>query len=537
MATAAELKSQIIEVYIATFNRAPDALGLSYWINDGTQNTTHLTNIKNIANAMLSSPEASATYANLSREAMVIRIYANVLNRRVDTEDSGVIYWSSGGGSSIDEASLILAIINGAKADTGSADDKLTLENKKTVGEYFAITLSLNDIDLAKSTMALVTTNSDTVQEAKHRQEAFKNSVIFLKGTSANDQMIGVSEDSYIYSYEGDDSIVTGDGKNIVVSGSGIDNIHGGTDSDTIYVQDGNDTVYAKDANDIIYGGSGDDSLHGEEGSDTIYGEEDNDYLYGENGDDFIYGGSGNDFIYGGTGNNFLYGDDGDDTIYVESGVNLINAGAGNDTVYGGIEDDIIYGGSGDDTLYGNEGIDIIDGLTGNDTIYAGKGNDIINGNDGSDSIHGSDGVDRIDGERGDDIIYGGLGADILTGGEGNDIFILASAESTLSNLDYITDFSFHTDFLQLTEQGSAFINTAETILTNISTIQEASDFANAGDGSINTVVNWFVFEDNTYIIQDLSVANTFDDSLDIIVELQGIINLSGLNQSTILFA
>ena len=69
-----------------------------------------------------------------------------------------------------------------------------------------------------------------------------------------------------------------------------------------------------------------------------------------------------------------------------------------------------------------------------------------ITGSQGDDVITGSGNADTISGGAGNDTITGGAKADTLSGGEGNDKFVLAAAtDSTLVNLDVITDFSANT--------------------------------------------------------------------------------------------
>lgn len=65
---------------------------------------------------------------------------------------------------------------------------------------------------------------------------------------------------------------------------------------------------------------------------------------------------------------------------------------------------------------------------------------------DGADTITGSAGKDIINAGAGNDVVTGGLRADTITLGAGNDRYVLTSAaESTLANLDVITDFSPNT--------------------------------------------------------------------------------------------
>jgi hypothetical protein len=67
-------------------------------------------------------------------------------------------------------------------------------------------------------------------------------------------------------------------------------------------------------------------------------------------------------------------------------------------------------------------------------------------GSTGNDTLIGTVKADTINGLAGNDSITGGAGADNLTGGAGNDQFVYAAAtDSTLLNLDTITDFSANT--------------------------------------------------------------------------------------------
>ena len=476
--TQQEIQSNIIELYIATFNRAPDADGLVYWT---TKVTIDGWTIDKIAQSFFDSDEVTTTYPpSLSTSEFIDQIYDNILNRVPDRE--GKNYWIEQINNGLAKNDMILALINGAKADTGSQVDKQILENKIAVGEYFAVQKQLNDINLAKTTMQVVTSDLTTVDLAKSILDDAAGTITLLQGTSSNDQLSASTDLSHvIFGFEGDD------------------------------------TIYSKTTDDTIYGGLGDDSIHSGDGNDIIYAQDGNDYIYGEAGDDTIYGGSGDDNLYGGDGNNTIYGQSGTNFIYTKDGI------------------DTIYGGLGDDTIYTNGGNDTIDGLLGNDTIYGGLGDDILNGNEGNDIIYGGDGIDIITGETGADTIAGGIGADILKGGEGNDIFKFSTLDSTFLGYDTITDFKYDIDKLSLVNKGEEIISAQAIDVSAATTLQEAANIAASGDGSINGIVNWFFYQDNTYVVEDLSSTTTFDDTTDIIVQLQGMQDLTGLNTSSII--
>ena len=537
MSATLSQKEQVIEVYIATFNRAPDFLGFEYWLANITDKGW---SIQDVAKSMFESSEVSKNYpSDLSNAAYIDKIYNNVLNR--DSDADGKAYWvNEMDKGSISKDKMLLAIVNGAKADTGSLIDKQVLENKKEVGKYFTITNALNDVNLAKSTMQLVTSDKSTIDVAKDMQDIFKLSQdsknIIIEGSDKNDIIASTVDSNFIYSYGGDDMITTLNGDNKVVSGSGIDSIYTGTGNDIIYTRDGNDTVYAREGDDFIYGELGDDSLHGENGNDSIFGGEGNDYLYGDVGDDTIIADAGDDYVYGGSGNDSIYANDGDDFISTGSGENFVDGGAGNDLIHGGNSADTIYGGAGNDTIYGDSGADILDGLTGDDIIYAGYDNDVVNGNDGNDKLYGSEGNDKLDGELGNDYIDGGAGADELIGGAGTDTFKIKSKESTLTSLDYIVDFTYSTDRLIFVNKGNEVIHPTKLNISSATSLTTAADLAASGDGSTNAIVKWFVYDDYTYIIEDINLDATFNNTTDIIVKLQGVLDLEGLNNSTIFF-
>ncbi|MDZ7664866.1 MAG: DUF4214 domain-containing protein [Desulfotignum sp.] len=75
-------KEQVTELYVATFDRAPDAGGLNFWAN--TPGHT----IEGIAKEFFKAPETQLKYpAGTTDAAFVNTIYQNVFGR--DAEPSG----------------------------------------------------------------------------------------------------------------------------------------------------------------------------------------------------------------------------------------------------------------------------------------------------------------------------------------------------------------------------------------------------------------------------------------------------------------
>jgi Peptidase M10 serralysin C terminal/Domain of unknown function (DUF4214) len=175
----AQLTSQqifdITSLYVATFNRAPDALGIDYWgarIFDGMK-------MSDIAKSFFSQSEASKLYpATLDNDTFVNKIYQNVLGRNPDTD--GFNYWKKQLDTGVVSKDMfVLDVINGARSATGSQTDKQYIQNKELVGAYFAFTCGLNNTNSAFQVEANVTADSTTVAAANQMSDNFlKNASI-----------------------------------------------------------------------------------------------------------------------------------------------------------------------------------------------------------------------------------------------------------------------------------------------------------------------------------------------------------------------
>ena len=171
--TAALSSSQIsslVELYVASFNRAPDSVGLDYWgsrLSDGMS-------LQDIAKSFFVQPETVAAYpTNMPTSDFVTKVYNNVLSRGPDA--GGLNYWVGElNNGHVTKDSFLLAIINGAMAPTGSAVDRQTLANKEAVGEHYAIYQGLNNSTTwAKDVMSGVTDQMATVTAANAKADGY----------------------------------------------------------------------------------------------------------------------------------------------------------------------------------------------------------------------------------------------------------------------------------------------------------------------------------------------------------------------------
>jgi|GEM_PF-1256324 len=160
-------QENVAKLYVATFNRAPDSAGLSYWLNDSGLD------LEQIAESFFNQAETLATYNGLDNEAFVKAVYENLFNRTA--EQAGVDYWVGElDAGTVAKSVFILAVINGAQ-DSDSSQDATILTNKTTVGIAFA-DAGLNDADNAKSILADITADTSTITTALAQIETWSSS-------------------------------------------------------------------------------------------------------------------------------------------------------------------------------------------------------------------------------------------------------------------------------------------------------------------------------------------------------------------------
>lgn len=137
----------LIELYIAFFNRVPDANGMSYWIDQMKAGASIAEISKSFYGAALAFSSITGYSESMSNADFVKIIYKNVLGRNeVDAE--GLAYWSTSlSNGSATRASLVAAILNSAhtfKGDPTFGYVADLLDNKIKVGLYFAIQQGLS---------------------------------------------------------------------------------------------------------------------------------------------------------------------------------------------------------------------------------------------------------------------------------------------------------------------------------------------------------------------------------------------------------
>lgn len=188
-----------------------------------------------------------------------------------------------------------------------------------------------------------------------------------------------------------------------------------------------------------------------------------------------------------------------------------VKGGAGNDTLIltAATVATNLSGGAGNDTLTVTNALNnTIDGGDGNDAITVGNGNNTITAGAGNDTIVLGSGMNTVDVGAGTD------GVTLVVPVNGN-------AYSTITGLGSTGD------SLTLVDQGTEVFTAAKVTQAETAAFRDYLDAAAAGDGSLNANIKWFQYGGNTYVVEDLSAANSFADGVDLVVKLTGLVDLS----------
>lgn len=152
MAVTNEMRTQVLELYTAYFNRAADKAGVDYWLNEMDVNGW---DILTVASSFTDSPEYVNLYGSKSNAQIIEAVYQNVLGRSGDS--AGVTYWldelNSG---TIAVQNFITAVVNAATEEINGAakwpQDKAMVDNKSAVSQY-CYDLNINNTDISLSSV------------------------------------------------------------------------------------------------------------------------------------------------------------------------------------------------------------------------------------------------------------------------------------------------------------------------------------------------------------------------------------------------
>jgi hypothetical protein len=184
------LAEQISDLYVAYFNRGPDAEGFDYWFHEIYTGTKSL---RTIAEDFSWSNEYQAMYpSSLTNDQFVGQIYQNLFDRSPD--QGGWDYWSGRlDAGSVQRSGFILDIIEGAYAPSSGPEDRALIDNKHDVSLFYTGSLAtylLEGFDSAIANLLnLVTGDERTVAAAERVIDYAFDNPITLTGVMANDAL------------------------------------------------------------------------------------------------------------------------------------------------------------------------------------------------------------------------------------------------------------------------------------------------------------------------------------------------------------
>lgn len=135
-----DYNSDLIDIYIGTFSRAPDPEGLQYW--QGLYDTDAL-NFAEIASNFMLSPEAQERFpGGVNNAELIYLVYDNLFDRNPDT--SGFEYWLDVMDRGLVTRELSIAtIIGGARAETGNPNDRAVFNARAAQASDYMIEVAL----------------------------------------------------------------------------------------------------------------------------------------------------------------------------------------------------------------------------------------------------------------------------------------------------------------------------------------------------------------------------------------------------------
>lgn len=193
-----------IELYIAYFNRAPDAIGLSFW---GTAYANGMS-LSEISGEFSDQPETLETYpADTTNLRFAADVYENVLGRLPDIE--GLRFWTDAlNDGSVSRGEFIYEVLQGVKApapadatqeflDQKQADQAF-LEAKTDIGTLFAVERGMSNVDDAAMVMAMFDGSAGSFDDAIEAVNTLYGAAQDPVNGEFLMPLVGVSDDSAI---------------------------------------------------------------------------------------------------------------------------------------------------------------------------------------------------------------------------------------------------------------------------------------------------------------------------------------------------
>ncbi len=170
--TAAQPATQIMKVvdlYTAGLNRAPDAMGLDYWVSrlaDGAS-------ISDIAKAFFDSAEAAPVYSSSNSTPAFVNVAYQTATGRAPEAATTAFWVNELDTGHIQRTDFVTSLIANVRGTGGSATDAQYIANHEAVGAHFALTAGLNNVAWARAVESAVSGTAASVAAANAQTDAF----------------------------------------------------------------------------------------------------------------------------------------------------------------------------------------------------------------------------------------------------------------------------------------------------------------------------------------------------------------------------
>jgi hypothetical protein len=182
-----------VEMYVAYFDRAPDAIGLYYW---GTRLADGMS-LEDIAESFFDQPETRALYPeDMENSELVREAYRNFLER--DPDQAGWDYWTAELDAGFSRGKFMLALIGGARGndDPEARIDVATIEAKADIGLHYAAIHGLSDVPDARTVMQTYERgDAASLAEAMRLTDAYAEAALDGPGETFTMALAGIIDD------------------------------------------------------------------------------------------------------------------------------------------------------------------------------------------------------------------------------------------------------------------------------------------------------------------------------------------------------
>lgn len=190
---AAQDFETFIELYIAYFNRAPDAIGLNFW---GTAFANGVT-FEEMASQFVDQTETRAAYPDgTSNSDFVTAVYDNVFGRIPD--QGGFDFWvdmlNRSAETGVTRDQFILEVLRGVE---DGSDDRSFLDSKVDIGAYYAVHRGMSDTDNASVAMALFDGTQESIASAVAAIDGYYQDALDPTGGEFLMQVVGVLDNPF----------------------------------------------------------------------------------------------------------------------------------------------------------------------------------------------------------------------------------------------------------------------------------------------------------------------------------------------------